>query len=127
MNYNNSLLNEPKTKKHKKTSLSVINKKIDTLDSDISRLYKKYTLFKKERQNQEKDQKTIINRIKYLEDEEKKMRLKCEIQMQKINSLTKKINNTHKNKNKVRQKIKYNNKPYAKNTLNNNNLKYNEE
>ena len=97
MNYN-SLLNKPKTKNHKKTSLSVINKKIDTLDSDISRLYKKYALYKKERQNQEKDQKTIINRIKYLEDEEKKMRLKCEIQMQKINSLTKKINNSHKNK-----------------------------
>ena len=126
MNYN-SLLNKPKTKNHKKTSLSVINKKIDTLDSDISRLYKKYALYKKERQNQEKDQKTIINRIKYLEDEEKKMRLKCEIQMQKINSLTKKINNSHKNKAKVRQKIKNNNQPFLKNTINNNNLKYNEE
>ena len=123
----NSLLNKPKTKNHKKTSLSVINKKIDTLDSDISRLYKKYALYKKERQNQEKDQKTIINRIKYLEDEEKKMRLKCEIQMQKINSLTKKINNSHKNKAKVRQKIKNNNQPFLKNTINNNNLKYNEE
>ena len=126
MNYN-SLLNKPKTKNHKKTSLSVINKKIDTLDSDISRLYKKYALYKKERQNQEKDQKTIINRIKYLEDEEKKMRLKCEIQMQKINSLTKKINNSHKNKAKVRQKIKNNNQLFLKNTINNNNLKYNEE
>ena len=120
----NSLLNNPKTKKYKKNSLSIINKKIDKLDSDISRLYKKYAFFKKERLNQEKDQKTIINRIKYLEDEEKKMRIKCEIQMNKINSLTKKLENntTDKNKSKIKQKITYNNKSYFKSEINNNNL-----
>ena len=77
-------------KKFKKNN-SITDKKLTVLDSDISRLYKKYSIAKKERLNQEKEQKTIINRIKYIEDEEKKMQLKCKQQMEKINSLTKKL------------------------------------
>ncbi len=62
-------------KKFKKNN-SITDKKLTVLDSDISRLYKKYSIAKKERLNQEKEQKTIINRIKYLEDEEKKNAIK---------------------------------------------------
>ena len=64
-------------KNYQKSNLSLIGKKLTVLDSDISRLYKKYSIAKKVRLNQEKEQINIINRIKYLEDEEKKMQLKC--------------------------------------------------
>ena len=135
----NKNLEEQKNKEEKKFQDMLTKKEIENLeiegrliavnDEKISRLYKKYALFKKERLNQEKDQKTIINRIKYLEDEEKKMRIKCEIQMNKINSLTKKLENntTDKNKSKMKQKITYNNKSYFKNELNNNLNEYSED
>ena len=44
-------------KKFKKNN-SITDKKLTVLDSDISRLYKKYSIAKKERLNQEKEQKT---------------------------------------------------------------------
>ena len=108
------------SKKHQKSNLSLIGKKLTVLDSDINRLYKKYSLAKKVRLNQEKEQINIINRIKYLEDEEKKMQLKCKYQMQKINSLTQKLaektskqkynNNIKINKSFFRDEIKIKNK-----------------
>ena len=103
MNIKNLKLNRENTKKFHKNKISLIDKKITILDSDINKLYKKYANAKKERRNQEKNQLNIINRIKYLEDEERKMRLKCEIQKQKINSLSKKLakNKTRRAKHKV--------------------------
>ena len=98
MNIKKFELNKANTKKFKKNNISLIDKKLNRLDSDINKLYKKYTLAKKERINHEKEQINIINRIKYLEDEEKKMQLKCKFQMQKINSLTRKLGNKSKQK-----------------------------
>ena len=107
----NTELNKSNASKIKNNKLSIINKKLIVLDSDIHRLYKKYSLAKKERQNQENDQKCIINRIKYLEDEEKKMQLKCKKQMEKINSLTKKLGLGKDEKNKSKNvDSKYNTK-----------------
>ena len=107
-------------KNYQKSNLSLIGKKLTVLDSDISRLYKKYSIAKKVRLNQEKEQINIINRIKYLEDEEKKMQLKCKHQMQKINSLTQKLaekickqkynNNIKINKSFFRNEVKIKNK-----------------
>ncbi len=100
----NTELNKSNASKIKNNKLSIINKKLIVLDSDIHRLYKKYSLAKKERQNHENDQKCIINRIKYLEDEEKKMQLKCKKQMEKINSLTKRLGLDKEQKNKKYKK-----------------------
>ena len=98
MNIKKFELNKAKTIKFKKNNISLIDKKITRLDSDINKLYKKYSITKKERKNHEKEQINIINRIKYLEDEEKKMQLKCKYQIQKINSLTRKLANKSKQK-----------------------------
>ena len=116
MNIKKFELNKAKTIKFKKNNISLIDKKITRLDSDINKLYKKYSIAKKERKNHEKEQINIINRIKYLEDEEKKMQLKCKYQIQKINSLTRKLankskqklnnNNTNKSFFRNKQKIK---------------------
>lgn len=107
-------------KTYQKSNLSLIDKKLTVLDSDINRLYKKYSIAKKVRLNQEKEQINIINRIKYLEDEEKKMQLKCKHQIQKINSLTQKLaekeskqkynNNIKINKSFFRNEVKIKNK-----------------
>ena len=108
-------------KKYQKSNLSLIDQKLTVLDSDINRLYKKYSIAKKVRLNQEKEQINIINRIKYLEDEEKKMQLKCKHQIQKINTLTQKLaekkckqkynnNNIKINKSFFRNEVKIKNK-----------------
>ena len=97
MIYRNLKLNKEIIKNYQKNNLSLIDKKITTVDSDIQQLYKKYSIAKKERQNQEKNQKTIINRIKYLEDEEKKIRLKCESLSKKIAMKNKTINGNNHN------------------------------
>ena len=68
-----------------------MKEKIVNLDSHISELYKIYSETRKERVDKEKNKKNIINRINYLVDEEKKMRIKCQIQMEKINKLTQKL------------------------------------
>ena len=84
-------LNKANTRKYKQNKLSRIKEKITLLDSNISELYKIYALTKKERVDKEKNEKIIINRINYLTDEEKKLRLKCEIQMKKIKLLSKNL------------------------------------
>ena len=60
MIYRNLKLNKEIIKNYQKNNLSLIDKKITTVDSDIQQLYKKYSNAKRERQNQEKNQKTII-------------------------------------------------------------------
>ena len=91
MKSRNLKLNKAKTKKFKKNKLSIIKEKITLLDSNISELYKIYSLTKKQRVDKEKKHQIIINRINYLTDEERKLRLKCEIQMKKIALLSKTI------------------------------------
>ena len=91
MKSRNLKLNKAKTKKFKKNKLSIIKEKITLLDSNISELYKIYSLTKKQRVDKEKKHQLIINRINYLTDEERKLRLKCEIQMKKIALLSKTI------------------------------------
>ena len=131
MIYRNLKLNKEIIKNYQKNNLSLIDKKITTIDSDIQQLYKKYSNAKKERQNQEKNQKTIINRIKYLEDEEKKIRQKCESISKKIamKNKSKIINgNNHnlinksfckypkkRNNSKLENEIKYNNTSFDNN------------
>ena len=129
MIYRNLKLNKEIIKNYQKNNLSLIDKKITTVDSDIQQLYKKYSIAKKERQNQEKNQKTIINRIKYLEDEEKKLRLKCESLSKKIAMKSKTINGNNnniinksfckyprrRNDSKLENEIKYNNTSFNNN------------
>ena len=87
----NAKLNKETQKIHQKNKLSRMKEKIVNLDSDISELYKIYSETRKERVDKEKNEKNIINRINYLVDEEKKMRIKCQIQMEKINKLSQKL------------------------------------
>ena len=91
MDTSNTKLKNVKKIGHKKNNILKINEKMTKLDLDISELYRKYSQTKRERLSQEKNQKSIMNRIKYLEDEEKKMRVKCKLQQQKINALTKRL------------------------------------
>ena len=103
MDTQNSKLKDVRKVKGKKNNISKINEKMTKLDSDISELYKKYAQAKKERLSHEKNQKSIMNRIKYLEDEEKKMRIKCKIQQEKIKALTKRLEekkNSDRNRNR---------------------------
>lgn len=76
---------------YQKSKILLMKEKINLLDSNIKELYKIYSVTRKERVDKEKNQQNIINRINYLVDEEKKMRLKCEIQMKKIDMLTKRL------------------------------------
>ena len=76
---------------YQKSKILLMKEKINLLDSNIKELYKIYSITRKERVDKEKNQQNIINRINYLVDEEKKMRLKCEIQMKKIDMLTKRL------------------------------------
>ena len=87
----NAKLNKENQKINQKNKLSRMKEKIVNLDSDISELYKIYAETRKERVDKEKNEKSIINRINYLVDEEKKMRIKCQVQMEKINKLTQKL------------------------------------
>ena len=87
----NSKLNKENQKINQKNKLSRMKEKIVNLDSDISELYKIYSETRRERVDKEKNEKNIINRINYLIDEEKKMRIKCQIQMEKINKLSQKL------------------------------------
>ena len=120
MNSKNTELNKANAGKNKNNKLSIINKKLIVLDSDIHRLYQRYSLAKKERQIHENDQKCIINRIKYLEDEEKKMQLKCKKQMEKIKCLTKKLGLDKDKKNKKsKKKLNLNKNADSKNNTKN--------
>ena len=76
---------------YQKSKILLMKEKINLLDSNIKELYKIYSVTRKERVDKEKNQQSIINRINHLVDEEKKMRLKCEIQMKKIDMLTKRL------------------------------------
>ena len=87
----NAKLNKENQKIHQKNKLSRMKEKIVNLDSHISELYKIYSETRKERVDKEKNEKNIINRINYLVDEEKKMRIKCQVQMEKINKLSQKL------------------------------------
>ena len=87
----NAKLNKENQKINQKNKLSRMKEKIVNLDSDINELYKIYSETRKERVDKEKNEKNIINRINYLIDEEKKMRIKCQIQMEKINKLSQKL------------------------------------
>lgn len=84
-------LSRGKQQNYQKNKILLMKKKINLLDSNIKELYKIYSVTRKERVDKEKNQQNIINRINYLVDEEKKMRLKCEIQMKKIDMLTKRL------------------------------------
>lgn len=86
-----TLLNRGKQQNYQKNKILIMKEKINLLDSNIKELYKIYSVTRKERVDKEKNQQNIINRINYLVDEEKKMRLKCEIQMKKIDMLTKRL------------------------------------
>ena len=101
MDTSNTKLKNVRKIGNKKNNILKINEKMTKLDSDISELYRKYSQTKRERLSQEKNQKSIMNRIKYLEDEEKKMRVKCKLQQQKINALTKRLE-AKKNEEKFR-------------------------
>jgi len=84
-------LSRGKQQNYQKNKILLMKEKINLLDSNIKELYKIYSVTRKERVVKEKNQQNIINRINYLVDEEKKMRLKCEIQMKKIDMLTKRL------------------------------------
>ena len=83
--YSMKNLSKPKNKNDQEA----IKERISTINSDIEELYKKYRLTKQERIDKEKSQKNLINRINFLADEEKKISKKCELQLQKINAITK--------------------------------------
>ena len=63
--------------------------RLATINSDIERLYKKYSDIKKKRLSKEKTQQILVNRIKYLKSEVNrsisKKKVKNEITTQKIN------------------------------------------
>jgi len=115
----NAKLNKETQKINRKNKLSRMKEKIVNLDSDISELYKIYSETRKERVDKEKNEKSIINRINYLVDEEKKMRIKCQLQMEKINKLSQKLAENKKKGNlginKKKNKSLYN---YNKHNLN---------
>ena len=89
--YKITKLSRGKQQNYQKNKILIMKEKINLLDSNIKELYKIYSITRKERVDKEKNQQNIINRINYLVDEEKKMRLKCEIQMKKIDMLTKRL------------------------------------
>ena len=89
-----------------------------TINSDIERLYKKYSDIKKKRQSKEKTQQILVNRIKYLKNEVKRSVSKKEKEknkQKKYNDMKisvkieeSYINNKQKNKYKIKDKYKYN-------------------
>ena len=89
--YKITKLSRGKQQNYQKNKILIMKEKINLLDSNIKELYKIYSVTRKERVDKEKNQQSIINRINHLVDEEKKMRLKCEIQMKKIDMLTKRL------------------------------------
>lgn len=97
-------LSRGKQQNYQKNKILLMKEKINLLDSNIKELYKIYSVTRKERVDKEKNQQNIINRINYLVDEEKKMRLKCEIQMKKIDMLTKRLS---RRKTEERMKIQF--------------------
>lgn len=115
----NAKLNKENQKIYQKNKLSRMKEKIVNLDSDISELYKIYAETRKERVDKEKNEKSIINRINYLVDEEKKMRIKCQVQMEKINKLTQKLAENKKKGNFDIDKKKNKNKSLFINNKNN--------
>ena len=77
------------TKPKNKQNSTAINERISNINSDIEELYKRYRLTRQERIDKEKSQKSLISRINFLTDEEKKLSKKCELQLQKINAIRK--------------------------------------
>jgi len=82
--FSNNLLNKKnarlieKINLSKKIKLSLMDEKISILNSDIEELYKKYIEKKKIRKRKEKSELNLVSKIKYLIDEEKKIRNQIE-------------------------------------------------
>ena len=104
-----------KQQNNQRNKILLMKEKINLLDSNIKELYKIYSVTRKERVDKEKNQQNIINRINYLVDEEKKMRQKCEIQMKKIDMLTKRLSRRKTDENRKVQFGGGNNSFYIKN------------
>lgn len=63
-----------KINRSKKIKLSLMDEKISILNSDIEELYKKYIEKKKLRKKKEKSELSLVSKIKFLIDEERKIR-----------------------------------------------------
>ena len=61
-----------------KLSLSIMNERLSLLNSDIEELYKKYIEKKKLRRKKEKNEQSLVSRINFLIDEERKIRMSIE-------------------------------------------------
>jgi hypothetical protein len=82
-NNNNRKYSKPaksmdKVKITSKQNISIMDEKLSLLNSDIEELYKKYVEKKKIRRRKEKSEQSLVSRINFLIDEEKKIRSQIE-------------------------------------------------
>ena len=85
------------------------NIRLATINSDLEKLYKKYTDIKKKRLSKEKTQQILVNRIKYLKNEMKRSVSKKEKEMknkQKDTKIKIKIEERYINNNKEKRNYK---------------------
>ena len=92
------------------------NMRLATINSDIEKLYKKYSDIRKKRLSKEKTQQILVNRIKYLKNEVKRSVSKKEKEKEKN------MNNNQKNFNiqmKIEESYIYNNNNKGKRNIRN--------
>ena len=74
----------------KKLNISIMDKKLSLLNSNIEDLYKKYLEKKRIRRNHEKNEQSLVNHINFLIDEERKIRTQIENKSLKSSKIKKK-------------------------------------
>ena len=81
--YSKPSMSTGKVKSLSKLNLSIMDEQLSILNSDIEELYKKYVEKKKIRRRKEKSEQSLVSRINFLIDEERKIRTQIENKLNK--------------------------------------------